>query len=166
MYVLCLFVARFLTYDSLSPITQTGSKNMSDRKYRQRGYMDNDREPQQSKPQQQKPRDRDREGPRSPRMMAFGEVVKCASCGAKAPSNITFESSCANCRAELHSCRQCNYFDPSARFECSKPITTKIVNKNARNVCELFAPRTVVERQTTSGAPTDARAAFAKLFKK
>ena len=138
---------------------------MSDRKYRQRGYQDHDREPQQSKPQQ-KPRDHDREGPRSPRMMAFGETVKCSSCGAKAPSNITFESSCTNCRSELHTCRQCNYFDPSARFECSKPITTKIVNKNARNTCELFAPRTVVERQTTSGAPTDARAAFAKLFKK
>ena len=140
---------------------------MSDRKYRQCGYMDNDREPQQSKPQQQKPRDRDREGPRSPKMMAFGEAVKCSSCGAKAPSNISFESSCTNCRSELHTCRQCNYFDPSARFECSKPITTKIVNKNARNTCELFAPRTVVERQTSSGGvPTDARAAFAKLFKK
>jgi hypothetical protein len=130
---------------------------MSDRKYRHRGYMDNDREPQQSKPQQkpqQKPRDHD------------GETVKCASCGVKAPANIVFESSCTNCRSELHTCRQCNYFDPSARFECSKPITTKIVNKNARNTCELFAPRTVVERQTSSGAPTDARAAFAKLFKK
>ena len=139
---------------------------MSDRKYRQRGYMDNNREPQQSKPQS-KPREaRDREGPRSPRMMAFGETVKCTACGVKAPSNITFDSTCTNCRTELHSCRQCNYFDPSARFECSKPITTKIVNKNARNVCELFAPRTVIERQTSSGAPNDARAAFNKLFKK
>ena len=140
---------------------------MSDRKYRQRGYQDSDREPQRPKPQSQpRDRDRDREGPRSPKMMAFGESVKCAACGVKAPSNITFESSCTNCRSELHTCRQCNYFDPSARFECSKPITTKIVNKNARNTCERFLPRTIVERQTSSGAPTDARAAFAKLFKK
>ena len=140
---------------------------MSDRKYRHRGYMDSDRESQPSRPQP-KPRDpaRDHEGPRSPRMMAFGETVKCASCGAKAPANIVSDSSCTNCRAELHTCRQCNYFDPSARFECSKPITVKIVNKNARNTCELFMPRSVVERQTSSGAPTDARAAFAKLFKK
>jgi hypothetical protein len=40
------------------------------------------------------------------------------------------------------------------------------VNKNARNTCELFVPRTIVERQTSSGAPTDARQAFANLFKK
>ena len=138
---------------------------MSDRKYRQRGYMDNDREPQRPKPQSQPPRERN-EGPRSPRMMAFGESVKCSSCRAKASHSISLDSSCEKCKGDLHTCRQCTYFDPSARFECSKPITVKIVNKNKRNTCELFAPRTVVERETSSGAPKDARQAFAKLFKK
>jgi hypothetical protein len=140
---------------------------MSDRKYRQRGYMDNDREPQRPKPQS-KPQSRpaDREGPRSPKMMAFGETVKCSACGAKAPASITLESSCSNCKADLHTCRQCTSFDPSARCQCSKTILARIVNKNARNTCELFAARSVVERQTSSGAPTDARQAFANLFKK
>jgi hypothetical protein len=140
---------------------------MSDRKYRQRGYMDSDREPQRPKPQagpQSKPPDR--EGPRSPRMMAFGETVKCTACAAKAPTNITLASVCPKCNADLHTCRQCTYFDPGAHFDCRKSITARIVNKNARNTCELFAPRTVVERETSSGPPTDARAAFAKLFKK
>jgi len=150
---------------------------MSDRKYRQRGYQDHDRDPPRQTPQS-KPQGRPRqaahnhEAPRSPRMMAFGEVVKCSSCGAKAPSVIELESSCSKCRAELHTCRQCNYFDPGSRFECSKPIVKKIVNKNARNTCELFAPRTVVERETSSGTgtssggPIDARQAFSNLFKK
>ena len=136
---------------------------MSDRKYRQRGYMESDREPQRPKPQSKPP---DREGPRSPRMMAFGEKVKCSSCGAQAPTSINIASSCPTCNSDLHTCRQCTYFDPAARFQCSKPITARIVNKNARNMCELFVPRTVVERETSSGAPTDARQAFAKLFKK
>jgi hypothetical protein len=136
---------------------------MSDRKYRQRGYMDSDREPQRPKPQS-KPQDR--EGPRSPRMMAFGEALKCTACGAKAPPNINVDSSCANCKADLHTCRQCTSFDPGARFECSKSITARIMNKNARNTCELFAARIVVERETSSGPPTNARDAFAKLFKK
>jgi hypothetical protein len=138
---------------------------MSDRKYRHRGYMDNDRDPQRPKPKPpSKPADR--EGPRSPRMMAFGEKVKCAACGAAAPTSINLASTCTNCKADLHTCRQCTHFDPGARFECRKPITARIVNKNARNMCELFTPRTVVERETSSGAPTDARQAFAKLFKK
>jgi len=142
-----------------------GANKMS--KYRQRGYMESDREAQrpdrQSKPQS-KPQDR--EGPRSPRMMAFGETVKCAACGAKDTPTIKRDSSCSKCKADLHICRQCTYFDPAARFECNKPIAARIVNKNARNTCELFAARVVVERQTSSGPPTDARAAFAKLFKK
>jgi len=142
---------------------------MSDRKYRQRGYMEHDREPQRPKPQSQRDHQsqpRDREGPRSPRMMPFGEVVKCAACGAKLSPNINLESSCPKCNADLHTCRQCTYFDPGARFECRKSIPARIVTKHARNTCELFDPRTVVERQTSSGAPTDARQAFAKLFKK
>ncbi|MCM3872776.1 MAG: hypothetical protein ND895_19015 [Pyrinomonadaceae bacterium] len=136
---------------------------MSDRKYGQRGYMESDREPQRRKPQS-KPQDR--EGPRSPKMMAFGETSKCASCGAKVPPNINVDSSCPNCKADLHCCRQCTYFDPGARFECRKPIAARIVNKQARNTCELFAARIVVERETSSGPPTDARQAFANLFKK
>lgn len=142
---------------------------MSDRKYRHRGYMDNNSEPQRSKPQSpQGPRQapRDREGPRSPKMMAFGEVVKCSSCATKAPAIIVAETACAKCNSDLHTCRQCVYFDPGAHFECSRKITARIVNKTARNTCELFAPRTVVERETSSGAPKDARQAFANLFKK
>jgi hypothetical protein len=136
---------------------------MSDRKYRQRGYMDSDREPQRAKPPA-KPQER--EGPRSPKMMAFGEAVKCAACGAKAPTNINVDSSCSKCNADLHTCRQCTHFDPAARFECTKSIPARIVNKNSNNTCDLFAGRTVVERETSSGPPTDARQAFAKLFKK
>jgi hypothetical protein len=140
---------------------------MSEPKYRQRGYMESDRESQRPKPQS-KPQSKtqDREGPRSPRMMAFGEALKCAACGAKAQPNINIDSSCQNCNADLHSCRQCTYFDPGARFECTKSIAARIVNKQARNTCELFAARIVIERETSSGPPTDARQAFAKLFKK
>jgi hypothetical protein len=137
---------------------------VSNQKYRQRGYMESDRQSEQRPKQHDKPRER--EGPRSPRMMAFAEKVKCASCGATVPANISLESSCPKCNGDLHTCRQCTYFDPGMRFECRKPITARIPNKGRRNTCELFAPRTVVERETSSGAPTDARQAFANLFKK
>ncbi len=136
---------------------------MSDRKYRQRGYMDNDREDKQQAPQ---PKPRDREGPRSPRMMAFQKKVRCSACGASLEAQITIDSRCPKCGADLHTCRQCTSFDPGARFECRKPISARIVNKQARNSCELFAPRTVVERETSSSGPTNARQAFENLFKK
>ena len=137
---------------------------MSDRKYRQRGYMQEDREREQRPKAPPKPSER--EGPRSPRMMAFGTKVKCDACGATVQANIAIDTSCPKCNADLHTCRQCTYFDPGARFECRKPITARIANKGARNDCEVFAARTVVERETSSGKPTDAKQAFANLFKK
>lgn len=138
---------------------------MSERKYRQSGYMENDRSREQRPKQQQQP-PRDREGPRSPRMMAFGQKVKCAGCGVTVQANVSLEATCPKCKVDLHTCRQCTFFDPGARFECRKPISARIVNKSARNSCELFAARTVVERETSSGKPTDAKQAFANLFKK
>jgi hypothetical protein len=141
---------------------------MSDRKYRQRGYQDYDREREDRPKPQSKPQSKpqDREGPRSPRMMAFETKVKCAACAAIVQTNISFESTCPKCNAELHTCRQCTFFDPGSRFECRKPLTARILNKGGNNKCELFSARTVVERETSSGKPTDARQAFANLFKK
>ena len=154
------------TYDSPRQFTHGGVNNMSDRKYNQRGYMQSDREPQRSKTQSKPQSPQDREGPRSPRMMAFGQSSKCSACGEQTPPSINADTSCLKCKADLHSCRQCTYFDPGARLECSKPIAARIVNKHGRNTCELFATRVVVERQTSSGPPSHARDAFAKLFKK
>ena|SRR5436190_17099426 len=137
---------------------------MSDRKYRQKGYQDYDRGREERPQPQSKPRER--EGPRSPKMMAFGEKVKCAACGAIVQANVGFESTCPKCNADLHICRMCTFFDPGSRFECRKSLTARIVNKGGRNQCDLFSVRTVVERETSSGKPTDAKQAFANLFKK
>ena len=139
---------------------------MSDRKYRQRGYQDYDRGREEREQPKAQAKPREREGPRSPKMMAFGQKVKCAACGATVESNVSVEAECPKCKASLHTCRTCTFFDPAARFECRKPITAKILNKSARNECELFAARTVVERETSSSGPTNARQAFANLFKK
>lgn len=139
---------------------------MSDRKYRQRGYMDDDRGGKPQAQPQPQPKPRDREGPRSPRMMAFGEKVRCAACGAAVQASISNDSCCPKCNADLHTCRLCRSFDPGAHFECREPIPARITNKQARNLCELFEPRIVVERETSSAGPIDARQAFANLFKK
>ncbi len=145
---------------------------MSDRKYRQRGYMDDDRDrqPQQKKPgpaAPQGPRERgDRpEGPRTPNLMAAHEVVKCSQCGERVMREIGFDSRCTRCGAELHSCAQCTSFDPGSRFECMQPVPARVAPKNARNTCTFFTPRTTIERQTGSTAPTSARKAFDDLFK-
>jgi len=128
--------------------------------------MENDRRREELSKPQPRQTPPEREGPRSPKMMAFGQKVKCAACGATVEATVTADAECPKCKAGLHTCRMCSFFDPGARFECRKPIAARIVNKSARNDCDLFAARTVVERETSSSKPDDPRQAFAKLFKK
>ena len=79
------------------------------------------------------------------------------------------EGKCPKCGFELHSCKQCMYFDPGSRFECMQPVKERIAKKDARNDCTLFEIRVTREKETSTPAtlrPTDARTAFENLFKK
>lgn len=156
---------------------------MSDRKYRQRGYQDSDRErkaPQSgSAPAPKPPADRietraDKaerkalEG-RAPSMPGFHEVMRCARCGNVFTEAIVADSRCKRCGADLRSCAQCESFDTGRRFECAQTIPARISPKDVRNTCDLFSPRVTIERETRSQAqpqaPSSAKKAFDDLFK-
>ncbi len=147
---------------------------MSDRKYRLRGYQDDDRDreprPKPARPAQEPgapagARRISQDGPRNFNMPGFREVVRCAPCGTTLGADIGFDSRCPRCGADLHACSQCGSFDPGARFECMQPVTARISPKNAKNTCPLYTPRTTVERETTTPRVDDPRKAFDDLFK-
>ena len=148
---------------------------MSERKYRQRGYQDEPREPRERRPEQQKkeyaPRGQPPVQPKTFNMPGFREVVKCARCGAELTMASAWSptGTCPRCQGDLHSCAQCAHFDTSAPFECQKPVTARVSPKDARNECTFFEPRTTVERETKSasapGSPSSAKKAFDDLFK-
>ena len=135
---------------------------MSDRKYRQRGYQDDDRGERKEKAKPQSEPREERIGPRTPNMPGFREVVRCGRCG-NLVTQLT-DPRCKRCGADLHSCAQCGSFDTSARFECTQRIPARISPKDAHNECNFFTPRVTVERETGSTAPTSARKAFDDLF--
>lgn len=144
---------------------------MSDRKYRQRGYQDNPREPRRDqKPAEKKdyaPRGQPPVAPKTFNMPGFREVVRCARCGHELTAAATWslEATCQRCGGDLHTCAHCVYFDTSATFECQKPIPVRVSPKDARNECGFFEPRATVERETKSAAPSGARKSFDDLFK-
>ncbi len=144
---------------------------MSDRKYRHRGYMDDgdDRD---------RPQERRREAPRSsvdgaPRGRGVGlpadVVFRCAVCGKKVQTlgSIEADSVCPGCGKPLHSCTNCAFFDPGARFECRKPLEARVESKASANDCPHYQPKTVRDLSSRGPAtPDDARSAFDALFKK
>jgi hypothetical protein len=144
---------------------------MSDRKYRQRGYQDEPRDPRrEQKPAEKKeyaPRGQPPVAPKTFNMPGFREVVRCARCGHELTVAIASspEARCPRCGADLHACAQCAHFDTSAPFECQKPVRARVSPKDVRNTCAEFEARTSIERETKSQAPTSARKAFDDLFK-
>jgi ribosomal protein S27E len=144
---------------------------MSDRKYRQRGYQDEPREPRREQAPAQKkeytPRGQPPDRPKTFNMPGFREAVRCARCGNElmAASAWSPDGTCARCGTDLHTCAQCGHFDTSATYECQRPIRVRISPKDVKNTCAEFEPKTTVERETKSTAPTSARKAFDDLFK-
>lgn len=164
---------------------------MSERKYRQHGYQDDDRDrrPREGGPGLDRRPEREpgapagtrrmsSEGAKNPRMMGYRTIAKCARCGTPVEGEIFTLSKCEKCQTALHACIQCVNFDPSQRFECSEKIPARVSPKDAANECAVFAARESWERATSStpapaasnasGMPesvSDAKKAFEDLFK-
>jgi hypothetical protein len=147
---------------------------MSDRKYRHRGYQDDDRdrEPRRDRPKQSGPRRYD-DAPRGRGLGAPTKVsFKCARCGRDLVNiKVEADTTCPGCRSPLHSCSNCTFFDTGARFECRKPIEARVESKTKANECTFFQPKAVRDLALKpsdggGGKPNDPRAAFDALFKK
>jgi hypothetical protein len=154
---------------------------MDDRKYRQRGYMDIDRDSSGRKPEERPKGPRlplDVTGPRLPRLVQSVVASRCYNCATQLPTGTDFKANCPKCGVPLHCCKQCGHFEPSTRFQCLKPIPVRIPSKDQANDCVSFGARVTVARDTSSSGavappvnpaprnPNDARAAFDQLFKK
>lgn len=141
-------------------------------KYRQHGYQDSGNEPRKSVEKTEKPAAARRDntfGPRPLNMPGTRTVSRCAECGAILENLGETLGQCPKCKFDLHSCKQCEHFDPSSRFECSQPIRERISPKDKRNICTFFSIRVRLEKETSSKQaqrPNDARQAFENLFKK
>lgn len=160
-----------------------------DRKYSHRGYRDAEKDEKKEKrnkshdrkPPQGGPRGADQFGPRTPRMVGTVTRGRCSNCGAVLAPGFDPNGKCPKCSFELHSCKQCRFFDSGAQFECTQPVPERITPKDTRNQCTFYEFRMTIEKDTaptsyaqqpppsstfSAARPSDARQAFDDLFKK
>ena len=61
---------------------------------------------------------------------------------------------CPHCRAQLHVCRMCVYFDTAAPQQCREPVAENVSDKQRANFCGYFQINphafTVSSDQTTA----------------
>lgn len=71
---------------------------------------------------------------------------------------------CPHCRADVHVCKNCEFYDPKVYNECRETQADVVKEKDRANFCDFFSPR-----KGGAGAVDKAaalRAAAEALFKK
>src|SRR5258706_8316163 len=142
-----------------------------DRKYKQRGYQQDDERPahRESHEKRDKPPGAPRtpmshDRPRSPVMPGRRGLSRCAACGTILPGDVDAKGKCPKCAFELHSCKQCVNFDTGQRFECIKPITVRVAKKDAQNDCTYYEMKVTVEKETSSAGMAPPASAPSRSF--
>ena len=94
--------------------------------------------------------------------------MQCFACRAEvalaAGERLGFRDQCERCGADLHSCRNCSFHDPSAYNECRESSAERVSDRERANRCEYFQG----DDDAASGgtAAGDAVGPLEDLFKK
>ena len=96
----------------------------------------------------------------------MAEILVCWKCGASLADfslPLGRRDECRACRAELHVCRMCRFYDTRKAKACAEPVADEVLDKERSNFCGYFVaaggrftPR--------SGAEERARNALDELF--
>lgn len=92
--------------------------------------------------------------------------LKCFKCGTELTykDRIGLREECSQCREDVHVCKNCQFYDPSAYNECREPSADRVAEKERANHCDYFSPGSGAGGKTKS--KEDLLAAAEALFKK
>ncbi len=94
----------------------------------------------------------------------------CHNCGRdnKIIGKVVRGDECAHCKAEMHCCKNCRFFDPAKNNQCRETQADYVREKVRDNFCEYFEANRnfpLHERSAETQRTENARGGFDKLFK-
>ena len=94
------------------------------------------------------------------------QFVYCFQCSSKHTyqDRLSFREECENCRADLHVCKNCSFYDKGAYNECRESSADVVQDKERRNVCEYFQP--CLSRKDSGSSKEELLKQAEALFKK
>ncbi len=90
----------------------------------------------------------------------------CFTCGKELSlgREIGRRDECPSCHADLHCCRNCRFYDPSAPKQCREPQADLVREKEKANFCDFFV---FADRAPSAGDEAKkAKSALDDLFRK
>ncbi|MHB8405895.1 MAG: hypothetical protein ACYDCJ_10775 [Gammaproteobacteria bacterium] len=101
-------------------------------------------------------------------MSNIGAALVCWKCGTSlkdVPMPLSRISECLACRAELHVCRLCGFFDARKAESCNEQRADPPKDKQRANFCEYFQPRMNAWQAPDHSAADQAKEDLQKLFR-
>ena len=95
--------------------------------------------------------------------------LRCWKCGdplAEMTLPVRRLEECKACRAELHVCRMCVFFDTGVAKHCRETVAEEVRDKIRANFCDYFRPTPVAYKPERESAAERAAAELAALFGK
>jgi len=98
-------------------------------------------------------------------------TFSCWKCGGvielQPAQRVASRESCPRCDADLHCCRNCQFYDPSKNNQCAEPQAEWVRDKEPANYCDYFRPNPILLAQgkKPSSINEDAKKKFDSLFK-
>ncbi len=69
--------------------------------------------------------------------------MKCSACNTGVPltanERVGFRDTCNSCHADLHTCRNCEFHDPSAYNDCRESSAERVTDSERGNHCDWFS---------------------------
>lgn len=95
----------------------------------------------------------------------------CAFCGASVLLPERAQpgrgDTCDRCQGNIHSCRQCRFYNDGIAHECSEPRAERVIDKTAANFCQWYEFRGGTGGEDPAlAAARAAKAVLEGLFKK
>lgn len=93
---------------------------------------------------------------------------KCGEAATFAPGErIGSRETCRRCDADLHCCKNCEFYDPAKHNQCTESQAEWVRDKEAGNYCDYFRPASrkppLISPSTSNTA--DAKKKFDALFR-
>jgi len=89
---------------------------------------------------------------------------KCGASLADQPLPLSRLAECPKCRAYLHACRLCEFFDPRVTSQCREERAEDVHDKEHANFCDWFKPRPDAHRPPAEGKNQAAKSKLDALF--
>jgi len=94
-------------------------------------------------------------------------TLVCWQCGASLEHlSLPFSrfDECRSCRAALHACKLCEFYNITVAKQCREPIAEEVRDKERANFCDYFQPRPQAHLPADREALDKAKAALDALF--